>query len=57
MEITPQMSKCRVDPKARYCPYCCSPVNTHYGDDRYKCKVCDREYYILRYESEVEDGN
>lgn len=56
MEITTQMINCKIDPKAHYCPYCGATINTHYSDDRYKCKGCGREYYILRYESEVEDG-
>lgn len=58
MEITTQMAKSYVDAKARYCPYCSSSIHTHYGDDRYLCEGCGREYYILRYPTSevIEDG-
>lgn len=52
MEITAQMINCKIDPKAHYCPYCGAIINTHYSDDRCKCKGCGREYYVLRYEVE-----
>lgn len=52
MEITRQMTRSHIDIKAKYCPYCRSLVNTHYGDDRCRCDKCGREYYVLRYEVE-----
>lgn len=58
MEITPQIAKCDIEYKAPYCPYCRAYAHIHYGDDRYLCRHCGREYYILRYPTgEVEDGN
>ena len=60
MELTPKMAMCEVDVKAHYCPYCRDYLHINYGDDRYLCRNCGREFYILRYPTNgevLEDGN
>jgi ribosomal protein L37AE/L43A len=55
MEISPKMAMSEVD-KPRVCPYCRNDIHTFYSDGRCKCTYCEREFYVLKYIEENEDG-